>query len=243
MGKFEERLWSIVRGFLEVSQRDPALLVSALQVVELQELVDARLLAAGPAAAGLRKAWRRRCLQQVGNWVQDTFAPMLQQCSQLIAAGENTDARVTDILREADAFVAQLVDIYDHAAPCFPPRYHFFGYVCAEYHKQLSSMIDYVGLCAANLANSDILKVRARVCERAARSGAARQAGGPHSYWQRESRPPPPTHTPTLALASPSRPAPPACRSCNGSTSTTSAWRGWGWRRARCASLTARGAG
>ena len=46
-GKFEERLWSIVRGFLEVSRSDPDLLVAALQVVELQELVDAQLLAAG----------------------------------------------------------------------------------------------------------------------------------------------------------------------------------------------------
>ena len=158
MGKFEERLWSIVRNFLEVSQEDPGLLVTALQIVELQELVDAQLLAAGPAAAGLRKAWRRRCLQQIGMCIQDTFAPMLQQCSQLIAAGQNSDRRVTEILAEADDFVVQLVEIYDHAAPCFPPAYRFFGFVCAEYHKQLGSMIDYIGLCAENLANSDILK-------------------------------------------------------------------------------------
>ncbi len=46
-GKFEERLWSIVRNFLEVSRADPDLLVSALQAVELQELVDAQLAAAG----------------------------------------------------------------------------------------------------------------------------------------------------------------------------------------------------
>lgn len=32
MGKFEERLWSIIRNFLAVSQEDPALLVTALQV-------------------------------------------------------------------------------------------------------------------------------------------------------------------------------------------------------------------
>lgn len=46
-GKFEERLWSIVRNFLEVSRSDPDLLVAALQAVELQEMVDAQLLAAG----------------------------------------------------------------------------------------------------------------------------------------------------------------------------------------------------
>jgi hypothetical protein len=79
-----------------------------LQVVELQELVDAQLVAAGQGGSPLRKAWRRRCLAQIGMCIQDSFAPLLQQCSQLIAAGENTDRRVTEILGEADTFVAQV---------------------------------------------------------------------------------------------------------------------------------------
>lgn len=200
-GRFEERLWSIIRNFLRVSQEDPGLLVAAVQVVELQELVDAQLVAAGQAASPLRKAWRRRCLAQIGMCIQDSFAPLLQRCSQLIAAGENTDARVTEILAEADEWVeqvgwggracccfcappggpaaamsppaspcskrtrpppplpAQLAPIYDHVAPCFPPEYRIFGVVCSEHHRQLSSMIDFIGLCADNLANADILKV------------------------------------------------------------------------------------
>jgi hypothetical protein len=32
MGKFEERLWSIIRNFLQVSQDDAGLLVTAMQV-------------------------------------------------------------------------------------------------------------------------------------------------------------------------------------------------------------------
>jgi exocyst complex component 3 len=158
-GRFEERLWSIIRNFLRVSQEDPGLLVAAVQVVELQELVDAQLVAAGQAASPLRKAWRRRCLAQIGMCIQDSFAPLLQRCSQLIAAGENTDARVTEILAEADEWVEQLAPIYDHVAPCFPPEYRIFGVVCSEHHRQLSSMIDFIGLCADNLANADILKV------------------------------------------------------------------------------------
>eukprot|EP00887_Chlorella_sp_A99_P000004 scaffold16.g4.t1 len=129
MGKFEERLWSIIRNFLAVSREDPGLLV-----VELQEMVDVELLAAGQPASPLRKAWRRRALQQIENAVQERFAPLLQRCSQLIAAGENTDQRVTEILGAADELVVQ-------------------------YHRQLGSMIDFIGLCADNLANSDILKV------------------------------------------------------------------------------------
>lgn len=159
MGKFEERLWSIIRNFVAVSQEEPGLLVTALQVVELQELVDAQLVAAGQGASPLRKAWRRRCLSQIAMSIQDRFAPLLQQCSQLIAAGENTDKRVSEILAEADEFVDQLAPIYDHVSPCFPPEYRIFGVVCAEHHRQLSSMIDFIGLCADNLANADILKV------------------------------------------------------------------------------------
>ncbi|KAI7841448.1 hypothetical protein COHA_004843 [Chlorella ohadii] len=159
MGKFEERLWSIIRNFVAVSQEEPGLLVTALQVVELQELVDRQLVAAGQGASPLRKAWRRRCLSQIAMSIQDRFAPLLQQCSQLIAAGENTDKRVSEILAEADEFVDQLAPIYDHVSPCFPPEYRIFGVVCAEHHRQLSSMIDFIGLCADNLANADILKV------------------------------------------------------------------------------------
>jgi hypothetical protein len=151
MGKFEERLWSIIRNFLELSQSAPQLLVMAVQIVELQELVDAQLVAAGESECGdvlgeglggwdeaaivnagnqfpssgpfpktdsalthyagsspLRKLWRRRCLQQISNCIQDRFAPLLQKCSQLIAAGQNTDKHLSDVLTEADGFVAEV---------------------------------------------------------------------------------------------------------------------------------------
>lgn len=122
-----------------------------------------QLLAAGQAASPLHKAWRRRTLQQIENAVAERFAPLLAQCSQLAVAGENTDARVTEILSAADEFVAQLADVYDYVAPCFPPSYRIFGAVVGEYHRQLGSMLDFVGLCGDNLANSDILKVMAWV--------------------------------------------------------------------------------
>lgn len=58
--------------------------------------------------------------------------------------------------------LVQLAPIYDHVAPCFPPNYRIFGVICAEHHRQLSSMIDFIGLCAENLANADILKASCR---------------------------------------------------------------------------------
>ncbi len=42
---------------------------------------------------------------------------------------------------------------------CFPPSYRIFQAVVSEYHAQLGYMIDFAGLCAENLSNSDILRI------------------------------------------------------------------------------------
>ena len=41
--KFEERLWNIVRDFARLARVNPAQLVLALRVIELQEIVDTQL--------------------------------------------------------------------------------------------------------------------------------------------------------------------------------------------------------
>ena len=43
MGKVEERLWSIIRNFSNLGRDHPAMLVSAVRIIELQELVDRSL--------------------------------------------------------------------------------------------------------------------------------------------------------------------------------------------------------
>ena len=63
------------------------------------------------------KRYRKRMQQQIGMCIQDITAPLLQRCSQLAAAGEDTDKRTNDILDDAHNFVAQLADIYDYVSP------------------------------------------------------------------------------------------------------------------------------
>lgn len=97
--------------------------------------------------------------QQIGMCIQDITAPLLQRCSQLVAAGQDTDKRTNEILDDAHDFVAQLADIYDFVSPCFPEKYGIFHVIWKQYHEHLAFMLDCMGACAEQLANADILKV------------------------------------------------------------------------------------
>ena len=112
-----------------------------------------------PAAAVPMKKYGRRMQQQIGMCIQEITAPLLQRCSQLAAAGEDTDKRTSEILDDAHNFVAQLADIYDFVSPCFPEKYRIFHVIWKQYHEHLAFMLDCIGACAEQLANADILKV------------------------------------------------------------------------------------
>ena len=47
MTKFEERLWSLIRNFVELGHSNPAMLVAAVRIVEIQEMVDKQLESSG----------------------------------------------------------------------------------------------------------------------------------------------------------------------------------------------------
>lgn len=50
MTKFEERLWSLIRNFVELGHNNPAMLVAAVRIVEIQEMVDKQLESSGRGA-------------------------------------------------------------------------------------------------------------------------------------------------------------------------------------------------
>lgn len=51
MVKFEEKLWSKIRNFVTLGREMPAMLVNAVRIVEVQELVDAKLEASAHSKA------------------------------------------------------------------------------------------------------------------------------------------------------------------------------------------------
>lgn len=54
MARFEERLWSLIRNFVELGHNNPAMLVAAVRIVEIQEMVDKQLESSG---RGTVQAW------------------------------------------------------------------------------------------------------------------------------------------------------------------------------------------
>ena len=58
---------------------------------------------AGGAGVLQPKRYRKRCEQQIGMSIQDGFAPLLRDCAQLMAAGEDTDKRTVCAHRNAHA--------------------------------------------------------------------------------------------------------------------------------------------
>lgn len=117
------------------------------------------------AAAVAAKRYRKRMQQQIGMCIQEMTAPLLQRCSQLAAAGQDTDQRTNEILGDAHNFVAQLADIYDFVLPCFPEKYGIFQIIWKQYHEHLAFMLDCMAACAQHLANADIFKVRRNNCK------------------------------------------------------------------------------
>lgn len=91
-GKFEERLWSIIRNFLNLGRENPSMLVNAVRVVELQEMVEAASSASSagqpsPGYKGLpKKNYRRRCEQQISNAIQ------VPSCCTFLRPGHGHDS-------------------------------------------------------------------------------------------------------------------------------------------------------
>ena len=157
MAKVEDRLWSTVRAYRVVASRHPALLVAALQVIEVQETVDRELLAAGQGGSKLRKGWRSRCMQQLAASFQESFASVLQRCSKLLAEDAAVEDLLHAVLNDAKLLVNELYAVKERVVPCFPPHYAVLRAVCSECQTQVGSMLDLLGLCASRLSNGDIL--------------------------------------------------------------------------------------
>lgn len=68
----EARLWAVVRDFVALARANPSLLVSAVRIIEMQEMVDEQ--GAG-GREGHRKSFKSTALSQVGHALSEPRPP------------------------------------------------------------------------------------------------------------------------------------------------------------------------
>ncbi|MCO5584340.1 hypothetical protein L7F22_038264 [Adiantum nelumboides] len=190
--KFEHILWDLIGNFFQLSKESPQTLVRAVRVVEMQEIFDQlqeeeaadfegssvsnMVIAKGnrrastPLGKGMVSSkppeddsrekkgrhYKDKCYETIARAVEKRF-------DDLLFSLEEEDLRVA--LEEASAIAGDLPEIYDHVAPCFPPRYAIFVLMVQLYTERFVQMLRKLGDKANDLTNPEILRVTSWVVQ------------------------------------------------------------------------------
>lgn len=175
------RIRSIIRDALKYGQEAPAMLVSAVRIVEREEkslrrhrLADereARIVGGAVSPSGSRGsgAGGRLCFGEAGllcgpygQMMEEALASSVENrfMAVLGLAVDDPEVGIIDLFEMAGFVLDDLSDILDAVVACFPPKYDIFRFIGQEYHTRLYEYLQRK-IGSMRLAPLEILSLRA----------------------------------------------------------------------------------
>ncbi|CAG2118198.1 unnamed protein product, partial [Medioppia subpectinata] len=133
-----KQLWLIIRLTLNSVRKEPAIIVTALRIIEREEKADAMAIkrydTTGFMPTGRPKQWRKRVFEILEEAISERIAG-----NQFHERAQNKMWLVLHMEVTRILFIEDLKVVKQACVPCFPPHYNIVQEMLHLYHKCLSS--------------------------------------------------------------------------------------------------------
>lgn len=130
-----KQIWLILKRTLTSVRKEPQIIVTALRIIEREEMRDAprERAATGFVPPGRPKGWRKRCFEVLESAVEDRI-----EGNQFEERHDNKMWLVRHLEVTRQIIVDDLKTVKSACVPCFPPHYDIVNRYLSMYHNCLS---------------------------------------------------------------------------------------------------------
>eukprot|EP00033_Pygsuia_biforma_P004161 GCRY01004566.1.p1 GENE.GCRY01004566.1~~GCRY01004566.1.p1 ORF type:complete len:706 (+),score=210.89 GCRY01004566.1:210-2327(+) len=154
--KVEEVLWETFSNALEVSQRNPSLLVKCLMVVEVEGAYDQAVLSAkrppgranDNAVVPTARCYQGIVIEHIQQAVKQRFRSLIENAEGVAALTEGMHKAIDDVAL-----------VFDYMVPCFPTKYLIYEFHVKLYYILIRAEIEQLCSTPSLLSTADILRL------------------------------------------------------------------------------------